>query len=236
MSEQEVKQSLNVIQEEERIKEIQENIEYELKKLTNIEPLHLHFIPNTLIVPVLQKLRSAPYKLFKEFKKYYIPELNAIVLKEINSKDNMIMYITEHDTELYFISRTSKKLYHYILTQNDIDRIMPKNLSFYSTNDAENVYLSEKAKQYWDPIIGEFYSVQLIMTPTIFEVKDNIYIVKIAEEKNIEIWGDKSEFLSFINAYALRLTKDIYYFKTTTEHRVMDNEFLMPGSYLIYMK
>ena len=245
MAEQTQIKPLEVLNQDEFIK-IVETVNEKLKFATNPEqPKTLIVLPPTATIPVYQKLHDAPYKLKSDFKKYY--DMDNRILAFVNN-DAVIRMFANGDIDIVFQARTSKKLYYYKFTEDEIYKLFPRDLETYTIEDAEPASLATI-----EDVVKQFFAANLRFTGKGYK-QGHLYILELEQQRNIAHWvvDEATEvfaheiyyynpdlyFNKYESACVYKLTNEIYYAEFDTSVRVVHKEHgeseLGAGKYLLY--
>ena len=180
--------------EKEKIEKILEPIMYPKYE-------ELLVIPRQAIVPVIQKLFMAPYKIYKEFKKFYNNKDKVILFiskdllgEKLGKQVEAVIKIDRREFALFFMARTSRKIYKYVFTLAEGERIFPASLDFYSTKNAEYIDLYDDELYYTsvdERILRRIFGLK-IKLGAISQDGDKIK-VQLREHENLDLWLTEEE-------------------------------------------
>jgi len=190
-------------------------------------------------VPILQMLFTAPYKIFSEFQKFFNSQDKVVLFvskdifgEETEKEREAIIKIDRKEFAVFFITRTSRRIYKYIFTYEEGQKIFPAKLSFYSTKDAKYIYLDNN-NYHCDDLDSRILK-------TIFGAKislgksariGNLVIVELTDYEKLYYWYDGQTTINNVEVRKLPI-KDVYYLYAKDEVN-FGGSILPKGEYLI---
>jgi len=213
---------------EERVKEI-------LEPITTPEFKELIMIPRDANVPIYKMLRDAPYKLSKEFTKFYsirghyLLYVSKDLLGEATEKRRMaIVKVARHEISLFFITK-NLVTYKYLLDWGEIERIFNlSSLKGFTTDGGQNLYdLPNDDKMILSRFIGVNFNVlQYTKIPGYYGIKvetlddyilNKLWLMDAEEEIAKRIKKGK--------IYAIRGIKKTYYIKPEDDDEIIIDNY-----------
>jgi len=209
----------NQIQFFEISEQLKDELERILQPITDPNFLNLMIAPRNTVVPILQMLKMAPYKISTEFIKYYDPD-NGLIFFVSNDLEGgatekrreAIIKISRGEFALFFRTRGSKKIYKYKFDSYEIERIFPNNLEFYSEIGGSTVYFD----------FGNDYEIVKYGFGVRLEFKkyikiDNLVLVKLEKAEKIDLWLDKEVEINGLNVRKIINLDGVYYLEKGDE-------------------
>lgn len=218
---------------------LNEKIIQVLKPIIEPQFEELLVVPKQVTVPILQMLVMAPYKIFSEFQKFYNSQDKVILFiskdlfgEETEKQREAIIKIDRKEFAVFFITRTSRRIYKYVFSYEEGEKMFPANLSFYSTKDAKYIYLDNDNYYYQD--------LDTRILKTIFGAKvslgkstkiGNFIIVELTDYEKLFFWFNEQTNINGIDVRELSI-KGVYYLYA--ENEVSFGESILPkGEYLL---
>ena len=214
--------------EEEERKKIEEEAIQKLQFAINPKIYELRVLPYSFVeIPSISRFGTARYKFKKYLGKGFV----------LFHDDESIIKYNAKSIELYYLTRTSKKVYHYTWHEwewEDLPKELTPRLSDLIDDNSE--YISEEGEK---EIVKRFFALRLGFAEVLKQ--GHLYALAISCY-NIEKWftSDSTAIVSGykLSANAFKITDEIYYLKTDCDVKVTHPEHgetvLQRGEWLLY--